>query len=92
MAEVSQNLVGSRVRKLRTALGVSQEAFAAKCQTVGWDLSRGTFSKIEAGLRRVNDAEVLLLAKVLKCSISDLMDGHPIAAVRTVARHGDTAG
>jgi len=67
-----QNVVGSVVRKLRMVAGLSQEALAAKLQVAGWDLTRGGLSKIEARLRRVNDAELLVLAKVLKCGVADL--------------------
>jgi hypothetical protein len=33
---------------------------------------RAGLSKIEARLRRVNDAELLVLARVLKCGVADL--------------------
>ena len=54
------------------AAELSQEALAAKLQVAGWDLTRGGLSKIEARLRRVNDGELLVLAKVLKCAVADL--------------------
>ena len=38
----------------------------------GWDLSRAGLSKIEARLRRVNDAELVVLARVLKCGVGEL--------------------
>jgi transcriptional regulator with XRE-family HTH domain len=72
-----QNLVGPVVRRLRMAAGLSQEALAAKLQVAGWDLTRGGLSKIEARLRRVNDAELLVLAKVLKCALADLYPAKP---------------
>jgi hypothetical protein len=56
---------------------LSQEALATKLQLEGWDLIRGGLSKIEACLRRVNDAELWLLAKALCCSISDLFPERP---------------
>ncbi len=77
MAATSQNLVGPQVRRLRTQAGLSQEAFAAKLQLSGWDLSRGGLSKIEAGLRRVNDAELWVLAKTLSCPMADLFPARP---------------
>ena len=72
-----QNIVGPVVRKLRMAAGWSQEALAAKLQVAGWDLTRGGLSKIEARLRRVNDAELLVLAKVLKCGVVGLYPAKP---------------
>jgi transcriptional regulator with XRE-family HTH domain len=92
MAESKQNLAGERVRKLRALAGISQDAFAAKCQAAGWDISRGTFAKIEAGLRRVNDAEVVVLAKVLGCEVTDLLGGFTLKKAVGVSRHGDTTG
>jgi transcriptional regulator with XRE-family HTH domain len=72
-----QNLIGPVVRRLRMTAGLSQEALAAKLQVAGWDLTRGGLSKIEARLRRVNDAELLVLAKVLKCGVADLYPAKP---------------
>jgi transcriptional regulator with XRE-family HTH domain len=72
-----QNLIGPTVRKLRMAAGLSQEALAAKLQLAGWDITRGGLSKIEARIRRVNDAEMLVLAKALKCSLADLYPAKP---------------
>ena len=83
-------MVGVRVRKLRMEAGLSQDALSAKCQAAGWDVSRGTFAKIEAGLRRVNDAEVVILAKVMKLTVSDLLDGFPAKEVAVVVRQGET--
>ena len=67
-----KNVVGEQVRRLRSAKDWSQGTLAARCQLVGWDVSRGTLSKIEAGLRRVTDAEVFALAKVLGVQLADL--------------------
>jgi len=67
---------------------MSQETIVAKCGAAGWDLSRGTFAKIESGLRRVNDAEVVLLAKVLRCSLEELIGGHGNKSIVSVLRQG----
>jgi transcriptional regulator with XRE-family HTH domain len=66
------NIVGPQIRKLRYELGFTQERFAAKCQVHGFDISRATFSQIEAQLRCISDLELLLLARVLKVSTDDL--------------------
>ena len=67
-----QNIVGPQVRKLRYEQGSTQEMLAARCGVLGWDLSRGTLSKIEAQLRCVNDAELLILAKALNVPLLKL--------------------
>lgn len=72
MTRRPQNIVGEQVRKLRYACEWTQEALAAKCNVLGWDISRGALAKIESGLRCVTDAELFVLAKVLKIELRDL--------------------
>jgi len=72
MEQSQQNLIGPTVRRLRLDAGLSQDKLAAKLQMAGWDLSRAGVSKIEARLRRVNDAELVLLARVLSCELAEL--------------------
>lgn len=67
-----QNIVGAQVRKLRYQQDMTQEALAARCGVLGWDLSRATLSKIEARLRCVTDAELEILANALKVQIATL--------------------
>jgi len=67
-----KNLIGPKLRELRILKGFTQEVFAAKCNLKGWDISRATLSKIEAQIRRVNDAEIVVLASALKCPVQDL--------------------
>ena len=82
------NLAGSRIRKLRVADSLTQEQLAARCQTVGWDVTRSTLAKIEAGVRRLNDAEVAVLARCLKVGTADLLDGYPARQALSVVRQG----
>lgn len=70
--EKKQNVVGPSVRKLRYQRNITQEALAARCGVLGWDLSRATLSKIEAQLRCVTDAELEILAKALNIEITEL--------------------
>lgn len=89
MAQPLKNLVGREVQRRRNEAKLSQEKFAGACQRAGWDLSRGTLSKIEAGLRRVNDGEVFLLCAVLKCDVADLFRGVKRDKALSIARHGE---
>jgi transcriptional regulator with XRE-family HTH domain len=59
---------GDRVREERTALGLSQEEFAAKC-----NLDRTYISGIERGKRNVGLRNVEAIAKALEISIAELM-------------------
>lgn len=85
----SQNLIGKRVQSLREASGKTQDDLASVCQRLGWDLSRVTLTKIETGVRRVNDGELVVLAAALKCNASDLIDKISVKeAIRTVRQGG----
>ena len=81
------NAVGNSVRKLRYSMGLTQDMFAARCGVVGWDLSRGTLAKIEAGVRCVTDAELWVLARALKCSPEKLFPDSPAKVLKVVTRH-----
>ena len=61
---------GQRVRELRRAEGLSQEAFAAKC-----GLDRTYMGGIERGERNLALRNIDLIAKTLKMSLSELMQG-----------------
>ncbi len=71
-----KNIVGKRVReaRLRFKPRLSQEALVARLQVDGWEISRATLSKIEAGIRQVTDFELVVLAKTLKVSPEWLLD------------------
>lgn len=61
---------GKRLREKRTALGLSQEAFADKAQ-----LDRTYISGIERGKRNVALRNIEAIAKALGSSIGELMSG-----------------
>ncbi|WP_025570033.1 helix-turn-helix domain-containing protein [Vibrio parahaemolyticus] len=66
------NVVGAQVRKLRKQQKLTQEQLSARCNVIGLDISRGTLAKIEAGVRKVIDLEIVQLAIALKVEESDL--------------------
>jgi len=61
---------GNRVRELRKARGLSQEAFAEKCA-----LDRTYISGIERGRRNVALCNIDAIARALGVSISELTRG-----------------
>ena len=61
---------GVRVRELRSAKGLSQEAFASQC-----GLDRTYISGIERGVRNVSLVNISLIAEALGISLSELMQG-----------------
>lgn len=81
-----QNIVGSICRALRKKHGWKQHDLIAHCQMMGWVVSRETIAKIESGFRRVNDAEVALLARVLNVKPEVLLDA-PLEVLLPGARH-----
>ena len=72
MKRPAKNVVGPQIQRQRVHAGLTQDALAARCGVAGWDVSRGTLSKIEARVRCVSDAELFILAKVLKTEVSAL--------------------
>jgi len=66
------NFVGSLIRKLRNEKNLTQEMLAARCGVAGYEISRGTLAKIEAGIRGIADIELFVIAGVLGVKIEDL--------------------
>lgn len=62
--------LGSKVKRLRNELGLSQEALAEKC-----DFDRTYISLIERGQRNPSFTNLIRLADGLKVSVSDLTEG-----------------
>ena len=50
---------------------MTQQALASRVAVLGYDLTRGTLAKIEAGIRAVSDVEFFLIAHALSVEISD---------------------
>jgi transcriptional regulator with XRE-family HTH domain len=61
---------GQRLRELRNAKGLSQEAFAAAC-----GLDRTYISGIERGRRNVSLRNIEVVADALGVSLAELMKG-----------------
>jgi len=68
------NIIGERVKFLREERSWTQEQLTAKCNLIGFNISRGTLAKIEAKVRRVTDIEVRLLAIALRIEINKLFN------------------
>ena len=68
------NKIGPQVRYLREKQGMTQEELAAKCNLLGWNITRSTLAKMESQVRRITDEEVLLLANALRVDVSLLFE------------------
>lgn len=68
----SQNIIGKKLKAVRSKHGLTQAMLAAKCGALGWDVSENTITKIERGFRCVTDKEAVFFAKALRINIQDL--------------------
>ena len=60
-----KNMVGDRVRALRLARGLSQQALSDRLETLAIYICRGSISRIEDGSRTVTDIELAGLSEIL---------------------------
>ena len=86
MEQANQNVVGDQIRRLRAQRGMTQQLLSTRCIRLRCDLSRGTIAKIEAGIRRVTDLELLVIARILRV---DMLDLFPKPVVRRVFGRGN---
>lgn len=67
------NIIGKQIAKLRTQANLSQSELAARCQRLGWDLSRDVLARIELEIRAVTDRELVVLAAALAVEIPEIL-------------------
>jgi transcriptional regulator with XRE-family HTH domain len=72
MPKSVRNIVGPKVRWLRSQRELSQAQLAVRLQLAGLDYSRVSLAKIEAQIKKVCDAELFVIARVLKVSMEEL--------------------
>ncbi len=68
-----KNLIGSRLKKLRSEKGISQQELSNKLELQGVYVCRGSISRIEDHSRTVTDIELRALAKALDVSPAELL-------------------
>ncbi|MFA0330730.1 helix-turn-helix domain-containing protein [Vibrio cyclitrophicus] len=69
---MSKNLVGTRIKELRKAQGLTQVNLATQFQLRGWDMSHQTIAKIETGVKPVRDIEIVQLSLILDVPIAEI--------------------
>ena len=69
-----KNLIGNRVKELRTAKKMSQQALSNKLELQGVYVCRGSISRIEDYSRTVTDIELFALAEALGVSTDELYE------------------
>ena len=75
MGQVSQNLIGERVKEARGKARppLTQEELSKKLTKLGISIDRAGVAKIETGIRGVLDFELVALAKVLTVRVTWLL-------------------
>ena len=79
-AEGHVNGVGVQIRKRLDALKLTQFQFAGQIATAtqgAWNPSENEIYKLQRGTRIVSDLELRVLARVLDCSVTDLLGEDP---------------
>ena len=73
--ENGKNLIGSRLKLLRTGANLSQRDLARELQLIGIDMDKNVITRIETNKRYVNDFELRALKKIFGVSYDYLIDG-----------------
>lgn len=69
----AKNIIGNKVKELRTAQGISQRTLAARLQTEGFEFTDLTILRIEQGKRFVPDYEIVAIANYFRVSTDFLL-------------------
>lgn len=81
------NLIGPNIREVRKSMNLSQKDLVARCNLLGWKMSRGTLAKIESQTRKISDHEVLCLSKALKVEVGVLFNSTLLSNSRYPERY-----
>ena len=74
MNKAVEKRVGSNIRKIREAKGMTQDMLAAKLQLYGCDITRSAVAKIEVGQRHLYPDEVILIREILNTTYESIFE------------------
>lgn len=74
MNRAIEKAVGSNIRRIREAQGMTQDTLAAKLQLNGCDITRSAVAKIEVGQRHLYPDEIILIRKILNTSYEAIFE------------------
>ena len=82
----SKNIIGTRVKELRKAQGISQKTLAARLQTEGFEFTDLTILRIEQGKRFVPDYEIVAIANYFnkRLCLSELTECRSFSLYRII--------
>ncbi len=72
-ADGTNNLCGQKIAKIRKQKKLSQRRLAAKMQLLGFDVDHYFIRRVENGERFVTDIDLVIFARALEVSITDLL-------------------
>jgi transcriptional regulator with XRE-family HTH domain len=67
------NVLGPKIRACRLKRNWSQADLARRLQRSGWDIDPATLNRIEKQRRSLTDIEFLLIVRVLKTRVDQLL-------------------
>lgn len=71
-----KNLIGKRLKILRTERNLSQRDLARELQLIGIDMDKNVITRIETDKRYVTDFELQALKEIFGVSYDYLIDGN----------------
>jgi len=75
MNKAVEKEIGNNIRKIREALGMTQDMLSAKLQLAGCDITRSAIAKIEVGQRHLYPDEILLIKEILRTDFDSIFYG-----------------
>ncbi len=72
-ADGTNNLTGKKIAQIRKEQKLSQRKLATKMQLLGFDVDHYFIRRVENGERFVTDIDLVIFAKALNVSISDML-------------------
>lgn len=70
-----KNLIGKRLKNLRSLKNLSQRDLARELQLIGIDMDKNVITRIETNKRYVTDFELQALKQIFNVSYDYLIDG-----------------
>ncbi len=67
--------IGNNLKTLRKRFGYSQSELVTKLQLMGSNVSRSTYSKIEAGTRNIRISDFIALKQIYNVDFSEFFIG-----------------
>ena len=74
MNKAVEKKIGSNIRSIREARGMTQDTLAAKLQLHGCDITRSAVAKIEVGQRHLYPDEVILVREILNTTYEAIFE------------------